>query len=196
MNAHPIPANSNSAAEYFGSLIQKPRQGSFKVYVGRVPVGQLFNVILNEGRQLILSGIDVVVALDDNRSTADFPKSKIIPAKEIPLKEMKYKEVNYDEIQNLSPGLLIIDDLLHSNLAGVQPELRYKNVKKYLSQGISVISTIYGPWDDNLKTVLSYLGNGAMVPVERWAELPNDEVVALVFTPKEAFSHAELLSSN
>ncbi len=188
--------NINSSAEYFGSLIRKPRQGSLKVYVGCIPSGQLFDTIVREGKALISSNLNVVVALDEKHSTVEFPQSNIIPAKDAEFKTMKYREIDIEEIYRRSPDVVIIDDLLHRGFAEQQSELRYKNVKKMLSQGISVISSVYSPWDNNLKNMFAYLGNGVSVPVEKWTELPNNEIVALVFTPKETFSHAELLSSN
>lgn len=196
MNAYPLNVNIKSAAEYFGSLIQKPRQGSFKVYVGRVPVGQLFGMIVEEGIQLSAIGLNVAAALNDVNVSTNERQLNVIPAREVVFKEKIYREVDYEEIQKCSPDILLIDDLLHANIGDIQPEFRYKNVKNYLSHGISVISTIYSPWDDNLRKILSYLGNGIAIPVDRWAELSDDEVVALVFTPKEAFSHAELISVN
>jgi hypothetical protein len=196
MQTEVMKTNVTSPAEYFGSLIRRPRQGSFKVYVGSVPPGHLFETIVREGKQLISSKLDVVVALDEKSNIVEFPQSNVIAAKEVLFKEMKYKEIDYDEIQRRSPDVVIIDDLLHVNLIGQQAETRYKSVKTILSMGISVVSSVYSPWDTNLKTVLGFLGSGVSVPVEKWAELPKDEIVALVFTPKETFSHAELLSCN
>ena len=147
--------NINSPAEYFGSLIRKPRQGSLKVYVGCIPSGQLFDTIVREGKALISSELHVVVALDDKHSTVEFPQSNVIPAIESEFKTMKYKEIDVEEIHRRSPDVVIIDDLLHFGFAEQQSELRYKHVKKMLSLGISVISSVYSPWDSNLKTMFS-----------------------------------------
>lgn len=196
MHTEAAKLNFNSPAEYFGSLIRKPHPGSLKIYVGRIPPGLLFDTIASEGKQLLSAGFTVVVALDEKQTAVEFPRSNILSAKEIPFKEMNYKDIDFEEIQRRSPEVVIIDDLLHAGFTGQQSDVRYKNIKKILSAGISVISSVYSPWDDNLKSVLGFLGSGVSVPVEKYAELPHDEVVALVFTPKETFSHAELLSSN
>jgi len=187
-------SNAHSAAEYFASMVRKPHQGSLKVYVGRVQVGKLFDTLVREGKQLAAIGLDVVVALDEKNIKANFPHSKTIPAREI--KETHYMEADCDEIQRRSPDVVVIDDLLHCNLTEGGQDFRYKNVKHFLSHGMNVIASIYSAWDNNLKSVLCFLASGSSVPVERWAELPKDEVVALVFTPKETFSHAELVSTN
>ncbi|MFA6542195.1 MAG: hypothetical protein WCT99_11380 [Bacteroidota bacterium] len=194
MHTETARSTFNSPVEYFASVIQRPRQGSIKLYVGRVPAGDLFKVIVHEGKQLTALGIDVVVAADDKRSAINFPSSKIIPPKEI--QGTKFTEMDYGEIQRRLPDVVVVDDLLHLNLDTQQAERRYHNIKTFLSLGISVIASVYSSWDENLKSILRHFGSGNPVPVEKWASLPHDELVALVFTPKETFSHAELLELN
>ena len=96
------------------------------------------------------------------------------------------------KILRRSPEVVIIDNLLHVNISASANEMRYHDVRDLLDQGISVITSTYSAFGKNLKTALDHVAGNFSIPFERWANLPADEIVALVFAPKETFHHAEI----
>jgi len=180
------------SSEYFRQLVRKPRKGNLKIYMTRVPLPGLFDTMVAEGKCLISMGLDAAVALDGERTEADFPAAHLVPAKEVAFKKSKFHDMDFEAILRRSPEVVIIDNLLHVNISASANEMRYHDVRDLLEQGISVITSTYSAFGKNLKTALDYVSGNFSIPFERWANLPADEIVALVFAPKETFHHAEI----
>ncbi|HTY12461.1 MAG TPA: hypothetical protein VMF88_15465 [Bacteroidota bacterium] len=177
---------------YFRDLVRKPRKGNLKVHMARVPSPGLFDRMIAEGKKLLSFDLDVVVALDGERTEADFPRAHVVKAKEIPFKNSVFQEMDYEGIVARSPEVAIIDNLLHVNISGADHEMRYQEVRDLLDRGISVITSTYSPFGNNLKGALENVSGIFSIPFHRWAGLPLDELITLVFAPKESFHHAEV----
>jgi hypothetical protein len=180
------------STEYFRQLVRKPRKGNLKIYMTRVPLPGLFDTMVTEGKHLISLGLDVALALDGERTEVDFPADHLVSAKEVIFKKSKFRDMDSEAILRRSPEVVIIDNLLHVNISTSANEMRYHDVRDFLDHGISVITSTYSAFGKNLKTALDYVSGNFSIPFERWANLPADEVVALVFAPKETFHHAEV----
>jgi uncharacterized protein YlxP (DUF503 family) len=180
------------STEYFRELVRKPRKGSLKIYMTRIPLPGLFNSMVNEGKRLLSLGLDAAVALDGERTEADFPATHLVLPKEVAFKKSKFHDMDVEAILRRSPEVVIIDNLLHVNISVSANEMRYHDVRDLLDQGISVITSTYSAFGKNLKTALDYISGSFSIPFERWTNLPADEMVALVFAPKETFYHAEV----
>ncbi len=178
------------STEYFQELIRKPRKGSLKIYMTRIPLPGLFDSMVSEGKRLLSLGLDAAVALDGERTEADFPATHLVPPKEVAFKKSKFHDMDIEAILRRSPEVVIIDNLLHVNISVSANEMRYHDVCDLLDQGISVITSTYSAFGKNLKTALNYVAGNFSLPFERWVNLPADAMVALVFAPKESFHHA------
>lgn len=122
----------------------------------------------------------------------NFPKTRLVPAKEVVFKKSKFLDMDFEAIHQRAPEVVIIDNLLHVNISTSVNEMRYQDVRDLLDQGISVITSTYSAFGKNLKNALDCVSGNFSVPFERWANLPADEIIALVFAPKETFHHAEV----
>jgi two-component system sensor histidine kinase KdpD len=192
MHNDPMKDDTLRSTEYFSGLVQKPRKGNLKIYMTRIPRPRLFDGIVSEGRRLLSSGLDAAVALDGERTDVDFPVTHLVLPKEVSFKKSKFLEMDYEAILRRSPEVVIIDNLLHVNISVSANEMRYHDVRDLLDHGISVITSAYSAFGNHLKTALDYVSGSFSVPFERWANLPTDEIVTLVFSPKETFHHAEV----
>ena len=176
--------------EYFRELVRKPRKGSLKIYMTRIPLPGLFDNMVNEGNRLLSLGLDAAVALDGEREEADFPATHLVPAKEVAFKKSKFHDMDVEAILRRSPEVVIIDNLLHVNISVSANEMRYHDVRDLLDQGISVITSTYSSFGKNLKNAIDYVSGNFSIPFDKWVNLPADAMVALVFAPKETFHHA------
>jgi Osmosensitive K+ channel His kinase sensor domain len=192
MQTNPVNAETVVSTEYFRQLMRKPRKGNLKVYMARVPLPGLFDTMVAEGKRLLSSGLDAAVALDGERTEADFPEARIVPSKAIAFKKSTFQELDCEAILRRSPEVVIIDNLLHVNISGSANEMRYQDVSNFLEQGINVITSAYSAFGKNLKNALDCVSGNFSIPFERWANLPADKIIALVFAPKESFHHAEV----
>lgn len=186
--------NSVRSTEYLRDLVRKPRRGNLKIYLTRVPRPRLFDDMVSEGKRLLLSGLDAAVALDGERTEVDFPTTHLVLPKEVSFKKSKFLEMDYDAILRRSPEVVIVDNLLHVNISVSANEMRYHDVRDLLDHGINVITSAYSAFGNHLKTALDYLSGSFSVPLERWVNLPTDEIVTLVLDPKETLHKAEVRS--
>ncbi len=190
----PMKDDAVLSTEYFRDLVRKPQRGNLKIYMTRVPRPHFFDDMISEGKRLLSSGLDAVVALDGERTDMDFPTTHLVLPKEVSFKKSKFPEMDYEAILRRSPEVVIIDNLLHVNISVSANEMRYHDVRDLLDHGISVITSAYSAFGNHLKIALDYVSGSFSVPLERWANLPADEIVTLGFAAKETFHQAEVLS--
>jgi len=156
----------------------------------RIPLPGLFDNMVNEGKRLLSLGLDAAVALDGERTEADFPAAHLVPSKEVAFKKSTFHDMDFEGIVRRSPDVVIIDNLLHVNISVSANEMRYHDVRDLLDQGISVITSTYSAFGKNLKNAIDYVSGNFSIPFEKWMNLPADAMVALVFAAKETFHHA------
>jgi len=192
MQTNSVNDETVQSTEYFRQLVRKPRKGNLKIYMTRVPLPGLFETMVAEGKRLLSMGLDAAVALDGERTEADFAEGGLVPAKAIAFKKSTFQELDCEAILLRSPDVVIIDNLLHVNISGSTNEMRYQDVRDLLDHGISVITSTYSAFGKNLRNALDCVSGNFSIPFDRWANLPADEIVALIFAPKETFHHAEV----
>ena len=130
----------------FDELIQKKSKGSLKVYLGYAPgVGKTYEM-LQEGHRLRSRGLDVVIGYVEthNRSETQALVEGLekISVKIHTLNGHDLPELDLEALYRRNPGLVLVDDLAHSNIAGAKNEKRYEDILEILDHGINVISTM------------------------------------------------------
>lgn len=125
--------------------LQKTR-GKFKIYLGAAPgVGKTYTM-LQDAREKFKQGIDVVVGVVESHGRKDIlalmEGLEILPRKTIHYKGIDVEEFDLENALKRNPGLLIIDELAHSNVVGLRHEKRWQDVKEVLDRGIDVYTTL------------------------------------------------------
>lgn len=187
--------NAHFSTEYFRDLVRKPQLGNLKVFVTRIPLPNLFDGMVSEAQRLLFLRVDAVVALDGERTDAEFPSTHVVRPREVSFKKSKFYEMDYEAVLRRSPEVVIIDNLLHVNISVSANEMRYHNVRDLLDHGISVVTSAYSAFGNHLRIALEYASGNFPAPFKRSAKLPVDDIFAVVFTPKETFLHSELRTS-
>lgn len=180
------------STKYFRDFVRRPHTGNLKVFVTRVPLPHLFEGMVSEGKRLLSLGVDAVVALDGERIDVDFPASNVVRPQEVSFKKSKFHEMDYEAILRRDPEVVIIDNLLHVNISVSANEMRYHNVRDLVDQGISVVTSAYSAFGNNLKTALDYVSGSFPASLNQLTRFPHDDIFTLVFTPKETFHYAEV----
>ena len=132
--------------ERFIELIKKSRKGKFKVYIGMIAgVGKTYRM-LEETKNLLLVGYNVIIGYiethgreDTERLLAGLP---LVPRKSIFYKGMKMEEMDVQSILNMRPEIVIVDELAHTNAPGSKNGKRWQDVVDLLDAGINVISAV------------------------------------------------------
>ena len=136
----------NNNPHYFLDLIQKSRQGRFKIYIGMIAgVGKTCRM-LRDARDMLKSGIDVQIGLVETHGRADTEKLlkglPVIPGKKVFYKGKELEEMDTDTILRIHPEVVIVDELAHTNVEGSRNEKRWQDVMELLDAGINVLSAV------------------------------------------------------
>ncbi|MDO9362620.1 MAG: sensor histidine kinase KdpD [Sphingopyxis sp.] len=121
-------------------------RGRLKVFLGAAPgVGKTWEM-LTDGRQRREAGVDVVVGVVEThgrRETEALVEGhEIIARRDVDHQGHSLGEMDIDAILERRPGLVLVDELAHSNAPGSRHPKRYQDVEELLDAGIDVYSTI------------------------------------------------------
>jgi two-component system sensor histidine kinase KdpD len=165
------------------------RRGRHKVFIGMAPgVGKTCRM-LQEGKEMLREGTDVVVGLLETHGRVETTR-QAEGLEQIPRKRMRYQDVELEEMDvgavlARRPQLVLVDELAHTNVPGSEREKRWQDVEMLLLSGIDVYSTLNIQHLESLNDLVAEL-TGVVVR-ER---IPNrvmelaDEVVLVDVTPE------------
>ncbi len=180
-------------AQHFLDLIQKSREGKFKVYIGMsAGVGKTFRM-LQEAHSLLKNGIDVKIGYIETHNRLEthalLDGLPIIPRRTLFYKGKHLEEMDLQAIINLRPEVVIVDELAHSNSKGSKNDKRWQDVLEILAAGINVISAVNIQHIESLNDDVKHITN-----VEVQERIPDailrraDEVVNIDLTADELIS--------
>ncbi|KQZ64826.1 histidine kinase [Sphingopyxis sp. Root1497] len=121
-------------------------RGRLKVFLGAAPgVGKTWEM-LTDGRQRREAGVDVVIGVVETHGRRETEAlvhgHEIIPRRDVDHQGHSLGEMDIDAILERRPGLVLVDELAHSNAPGSRHPKRYQDVEELLDAGIDVYSTI------------------------------------------------------
>lgn len=121
-------------------------RGKLKVFLGAAPgVGKTYEM-LAKGAGRRRSGIDVVIGVVETHGRLETEEMtrgyETVARKNIEHQGRILPEMDIDAILERHPGLVLVDELAHSNVAGSRHPKRYQDVEELLAAGIDVYSTI------------------------------------------------------
>lgn len=125
---------------------EAPGIGRLKVYFGYAAgVGKTY-AMLDDAHEQMRSGVDVLVGYIEPHTRPETMKlleglPQLMP-KTLPYRNMELKEFDLDKALARKPALILIDELAHTNAAGVRNKKRYQDVEELLAAGIDVYTTV------------------------------------------------------
>ena len=155
---NPRELKIEAAGENFFNLVQKGRRGSFKIYIGLAAgVGKTYRM-LQDARQFINKGIDVVIGYAETHGREDTESLleglPVIPRKQIYYRGRELEEMDLDAILLRRPEVAVVDELAHTNAPGSFHTKRYQDVEELLNNGINVISAMNIQHIESLNTIV------------------------------------------
>src|ERR1700726_4260947 len=127
------------------ALLQETKRegrGRLRIFLGAAPgVGKTYEM-LTQGRARRLEGVDVVIGVVETHGRAETEALtkgfEIIPKKRGLYKGRVVAEMDLDAILQRRPGLVLVDELAHTNVEGSRHPKRYLDVAELLAAGIDV----------------------------------------------------------
>ena len=165
------------------------RRGRHKVFIGMAPgVGKTCRM-LQEGKEALREGTDVVIGLLDTHGRCDTAR-EAVGLEQIPRKRLRWQGVELEEMDVAAilarrPQLVLVDELAHTNVPGGEREKRWQDVEMLLLSGLDVFSTLNIQHLESLNDLVAQL-TGVVVREripDRVLELA-DEVVLVDVTPE------------
>jgi two-component system sensor histidine kinase KdpD len=164
-------------------------RGKLRIYFGSsAGVGKTYAMLVG-ARKLHGEGRDVVVGVIETHGrpeTADLLDGlPQLPLKVVTYRDREIKEFDLDAALERRPALILVDELAHSNVAGMRHPKRWQDVEELLSAGVDVFTTLNVQHLESLNDVV-----GGITNVRVWETVPDtvfdqaDEVV-LVDIPAE-----------
>ncbi|EAC5141322.1 TPA: DUF4118 domain-containing protein [Listeria monocytogenes] len=120
--------------------------GKLKIYFGfAAGVGKTY-AMLSDAKDQLAAGVDVVAGYIEPHARVETLRMlegiPIISPKAINHKNIALKEFDLDEALKRKPELILVDELAHTNAAGVRNKKRFQDVEELLQAGIDVYTTV------------------------------------------------------
>jgi two-component system sensor histidine kinase KdpD len=195
MNDEPRESNENGSERRatqrpelhspdFVDLIQSRERGKLKVYIGSAAgTGKTYRM-LQEAHDLRRRGIDVVVGFVETHKRAE-TEAQIGDLEVVARHRTEYRGVILEEMDVRAiiarrPGVVIVDELAHTNVPGSPNAKRWQDVELLRSEGISVISAVNVQHLESLNDIIAEsLGVTVRETVPDWVVTEADQVVNL-----------------
>ena len=125
---------------------ESEKSGRLKIFFGYAAgVGKTY-AMLDEARELLKCGVDVIIGYIEphTRPETTYLAEGLphIPPKVIAYRNMTLREFDLDAALSRKPQLILVDELAHTNAAGVRNRKRYQDVEELLNAGIDVFTTV------------------------------------------------------
>ena len=140
---------------------EEKRTGRLKIFLGAAPgVGKTYEM-LQEARARLKEGADVVVGVVETHGRKEtevlLDGLEVIPRRPIRYRDHELEEMDLDALIARRPGLALVDELAHTNVAGSRHPKRYLDVEELLSKGIDVYTTLNIQHIESLNDVVAQI---------------------------------------
>ena len=141
-----MTGNDRPSPETFLRQAAQEGRGRLKVFLGAAPgVGKTWEM-LTDGRQRREAGVDVVIGVVETHGRRETEAlvhgHEVIARRDVDHQGHSLGEMDIDAILERRPGLVLVDELAHTNAPGSRHPKRYQDVEELLDAGIDVYSTI------------------------------------------------------
>jgi len=121
-------------------------RGRLKVFLGSAPgVGKTWEMLVQAKRRQA-EGADVLAGVIETHgragTEAELRSLPVLPYRDVPYRGQVLKEFDLDAALVRQPGLLLVDELAHTNAPGSRHAKRWEDVEALLAAGIDVWATL------------------------------------------------------
>ncbi len=174
----------------------RAKRGRLKIFFGAsAGVGKTY-AMLSAAQRMRAQGIDVAVGVIETHGRAE-TEAMAAGLERLPVRQVAHRgqtlgEFDLDAALARRPGLLLVDELAHSNAPGSRHPKRWQDVEELLAAGIDVYSTINVQHLETLNDVVA-----GITGIRVWETIPDrvfdeaDEVVLVDLTPDELLARLQ-----
>src|SRR5689334_22965602 len=121
-------------------------RGRLKVYLGMAAgVGKTVRM-LEDAHSARQAGVDIAIGFIEAHGRAEtaarIGELEVIPRKRVTYKDVAIEEMDLDAILARRPGVVVVDELPHTNVPGSRNDKRWQDVEDILATGTSVMTAL------------------------------------------------------
>lgn len=136
-------------------------RGRLKIFFGAAPgVGKTY-AMLSEARALRAAGQDVLVGVAETHGRAEtealLDGLELLPRRSVGHRGVALRELDLERALERRPGLLLLDELAHTNAPGARHAKRWQDVQDLLAAGVSVFTTLNVQHLESLSDVVAQI---------------------------------------
>ena len=140
---------------------ERSRRAKLKIFFGFSPgVGKTY-AMLETARRLKSEGVDVVVGYIETHGRAETERLldglEVLPRRRVLYRGVQLEEFDLDAALARKPGLLLVDELAHTNAPGSRHIKRWQDVMELLDAGIDVHATLNVQHVESLNDVVAQI---------------------------------------
>ena len=141
-----MSTDRRTSPEDFLRLIEKAKRGRLKIYIGHAAgVGKTYQM-LEDAQLLKKRGGDVVAGVVETHGRTETAEKlvglEVVPPRHVSYKGRDLEEMDLPAILARKPEIVLVDELAHTNVPGVEHEKRFQDVEDLLAAGISVMTAV------------------------------------------------------
>ena len=121
-------------------------RGRLKIFLGAAPgVGKTWEMLV-QARRRQAEGVDVLCGVVETHgragTEAELVGLPVLPQREVPYRGQILHEFDVDAARARRPGLLLVDELAHTNAPGSRHAKRWEDVAELVADGLHVWATL------------------------------------------------------
>jgi two-component system sensor histidine kinase KdpD len=186
-------ANSRPDPEHFLQRAEKEerqeRTGKLKIYLGAAPGVGKTHEMLHDAFERRQQGLDVVVGIAESHGREEvesfLQNFEILPRQAVPYRDKIYYEFDLDAALQRHPGLILVDELAHTNAPGLRHAKRWQDVKELLDRGIDVYTTLNVQHIESLKDNVAQIVKAPVTETVPDSIIERADTIELVDLPPE-----------
>ena len=141
--------------------VRRQGKGRLEIFVGAAPgVGKTYEM-LQAAHAKLKEGVDVVAGVVETHGRAEtealLDGLEVLPRKPTVYVNRILNEFDLDAALKRRPGLILVDELAHTNIPGSRHPKRYLDVEDLLSAGIDVYTTVNIQHIESLNDVVAQI---------------------------------------
>lgn len=165
------------------------QRGKFKIYLGAAPgVGKTYTM-LQDAIEKRKQGFDVVIGIVETHGRKEIDafleKFEVLPRQKIDYHGKSLTEFDLDAALKRNPGLILMDEMAHTNVTGVRHAKRWQDIKELLDRGIDVYTTLNIQHIESLNDIVSKIIQARIKETVPDFMLESADTVELVDLPPE-----------
>lgn len=150
-----IRKNPDESLSEVAKETQNLTTGKLKIYLGAAPgVGKTY-AMLHDAYELRKKNFDVVIGIVESHGRemieSMLGKFTVLPRQRVNYRDKKYLEFDLDASLRRAPGLILVDEMAHTNIDGLRHTKRWQDIKELLDRGIDVYTTLNVQHIESLK---------------------------------------------